>query len=358
MTPLTADVDLSDEIQRALDFRFDVPPEAWSNVFTCGTWWVIPFGTTWTAASIGVRLVPGRAPAEFPVIIAAEDLAATVATRPASYVPVAALLGMNRRESWDRIAKLSDAGWNELSRLHTALGGDDAGILALRYVAGDRELRDGIVNDADYDLRVRCMLASLDRLDPAADAIAARQFCRQARATDTATLSTPAAGDWNAWTTAMAFLANRQRRAEGAALQAAWAMMHHPPQLDTQMLEPMPILSPDSRFSADHAIAAARTLIRGAEAAWRSDPLWRAVESLASAGDRYDGAAHLLAADALEKAGRSEHALTALIAASFWSYTASGEATRGDILDAALALARRAGWSACVRALEQMLRER
>lgn len=354
-------VELSDEIQRLVNTRFDIGEETFEEIFCAGSWWVIPFARTFEGKPIGLRLTPKLKPADSPVLVANESNALTVSTRPATYLPARVFRTMTTPGRWKTVAELKDAGWKELGKLHHALGGTDEGLEALRKLAADEKARDAQL-DAKLAVNIRATLDGLDRLDPYPEAKTARAYCRSARFEKKAPFPLPEAGVWDSWVATLAFVLHRDEENREGELTASWAVVRQPPGLDSEMERPEPVATLGGGWSEENGIAVAKTIIRRKTPPqeWKSDLLWPAIEALAKSAKKYDGAAHAAAAAALEKAGQPEAAYTALIAASFWSYNASGTRSkvRGDLLDQALQLAKRSGWSHFVDAFNALIKER
>lgn len=161
----------------------------------------------------------------------------------------------------------------------------------------------------------------------------------------------PEAGCWNDALTAFA-VAMKAKDAD----PLRWRLMGQLPGLDTdwQPFGISPGLKPAN--AASLLKVAARTLCKRPEAAWTMDPLWPAVEAIASTR-KYDGTARLDVAGSLEARGEFAAAFNAL-AASVWWDTAAHEAATREVLEPARALARRAGWVQIADSLDEMVEVR
>ena len=126
--------------------------------------------------------------------------------------------------------------------------------------------------------------------------------------------------------------------------------MQSAPSIDPQQVSGVGYFSTLASDGGETALEAAKTCVR--QKAHTGDPLWPALEAQAKAGKKYDGAAHMTAAAALEKKGAPERAFSALATASYWAARAGKSWKPG--WEAAKKLASRAGWSAAVTALDEV----
>lgn len=348
---------LSPGVERLCGMAAEIPPEVNRETFGAGQWWVYPLGRAGGSHLVGLRLTPGTALAKSSVVIARGPLASTIASSPAYLVPIRVhdnMMGGGAR--WDEIARLSKAEWKALVELHHTLGGGDD-LDELRKLTTDKAVKKAYEKgSADYDGMVRARAESLTRLDAASETRVYASYLVKAAVERVAPTPTPEAGCWNpALATLALFISQNDpdddpRRDE--QLWAAWRVVHHLPGLDTARSGTGIVVSDTISVAVALHISAAKVVTKRKDKAWTSDPVLAAAEKLATA-KKYDGAAHLEAAAALDKAGDAAGAFTQMAAATYWRVQARG-ASDPEALDAARKLARRARWTEVADSLDEL----
>ena len=348
--------DLSPEVEVLCNLQAEIPPEVNLFTFAAGQHWVAPLGRSGGNVLVGLRLVPGRALAQCPVVEVEGAQAVTIASSPAHLVPVR--LHERLRQggaAWDELAALDDERWAALVALHHKLGGQGQleAVRALLSDAGLRQLYDG---GGDRKAQATARAEVLQRLDPSPETAAYARYLARAGVDRVAPTPVPEAGGWTDSLCTLALYASQHDPEDEPHRDdeswAAWRVAQQLPGLDTARvgLGLVPGLRRDA--GAALALGAAKVVVKRARPEWQAGPLWPAIERLAHEPD-YDGLAHLEAAAALERAGEAAAAFTALAASSYWEVVARGEATR-DALAPACALARRAGWTELADSLEEL----
>lgn len=348
---------LSPDVERLCNMAAEIPPEVNQATFRAGQWWVYPLGRSGGETLVGLRLTPGTALAKSPVVVARGPQAITIASSPASLVPIRVhdnMMGGGAR--WDQIAKLTRAQWKALVELHHTFGGKDE-LDELRKLTTDKAVKKAYEKgSADYAGMMRTRAESLTRLDPAKETRAYASYLVKAAVERVAPTPAPEAGCWNPALAAIAlYLSQNDPDDEphrDEELWAAWRVVHHLPGLDTGRSGTGIVATDSAETGAALNVSAAKVVTKRKDKAWASDPVLAAAAKLAAAR-KYDGAAHLEAAAALEKAGDAEGAFTQIAAATYWRVQARGAADPGAI-EVASKLARRAKWTQVADSLDEM----
>jgi hypothetical protein len=348
--------ELEPSVQQLLDFRLDILDETSHAALQGGLWWLYPLGRSFSSRLIGLRLCPGVPLAVSPVVIADGAEAVTLCSRPASLVPTLFFhLLMTGDSGWGEAAALSDADWQPVVALHRTLGGTDD-LQRVRTLVADRDLARALaVGAGDYPRWVRAIAETRSRLDGAPHSAAYWRYAAEVAIAKSAAALPPEAGCWNSALAALVFWASSHDRAEARRhleREAAWRLTHLPPALDTSRDGTGPLTEASSRHSTELGVAAAKVVVKSADPAWVGDPLLPAISALANTPS-YDGAQHAAAAAALERAGHHAAAFTALTAAAYWSFHATG-AAKAETLDDAIRVTGQTGSPDVTAALVQL----
>jgi hypothetical protein len=345
------------EVERLCGMAAEIPPEVNRETFCAGQWWVYPLGRAGGSHLVGLRLTPGTALAKSSVVGVSGPQAVTIASSPAYLVPIRVhdnMMGGGAR--WDEIAALSKAEWKALVDLHHTLGGSDD-LDELRKLTTDKAVKKAYEKgSADYAGMVRARADSLTRLDTASETRIYASYLVRAAVERVAPTPAPDAGCWNAALATLALYINQNdpddepRREE--QLWAAWRVLHNLPGLDSGRSGTGIIASDLTSVAVALHTSAAKVVTKRKDKAWASDPVLAAAGKLATTKN-YDGASHLEAAAALDKAGDAAGAFTQMAAATYWRVQAKGEADP-EALDAVRRLARRARWTEVADSLDQL----
>jgi hypothetical protein len=335
----------------------DIPTDVHIEVVRAGLWWVHPLGRRSPNVIVGLRLTPGVPLARSPVVSGRNATVSTESSSPAYLIPLHLhqyLIG--GEEGWDRVASFaaSKEKWAALLKIHHVLGGQD-NLEHIRKMLADRALRKVYADESNLRARRRAIGESRQKIEPVSETLAYLQYASKAADTFVAPLPTPDAGCWNAALASLVFYASQNDPDEEPRLleelDSAWRVMHFPPGLDTSRSGTGTALISSSEKSSALVKSAAKIVVKRKQKEWVSDPLFPAIEKLAKT-KKYDGAAHVVAAAELERAGRFADAFNALIAAAYWEQNATGVAGK-DRLEAALKLAKKAKWEEIAGSLEQ-----
>lgn len=360
---MSARFDLS-KIRLSAETRALLPMSGGESAFEeqrdFGTWWMVPFARIDGLDLLGLRAMPERPMAEWPVVRAKGPAAITVASRAAHVVPMLVarqMAGSPRR--WTEAAELLDNEWEELCRAHRALGGTDE-LAALRALANDRALQTACASSPS-SARQAAVASMMALLDPTPET---RAFAAELAMGGGADLRSPGAiesfGVWRAAATSLSLVLSQTLRDEPARVAAAWAMFAHPAGLDTVWNAPSDLwAAPDATGSAQRLYLAARLLrlspaLLPVEAL--TDPRWPAITNLSNAASAYsfDGVDFLEAAgglDGRDGPGDAIAALHALTAVRFWGFLSKLPAF-DEVIAAARDLAERRGWTTLAMNLE------
>jgi len=342
-----------EEAEQAYAFSFALEPEHWMSLSTCGTWSVLPLGHRRDEV-IGIRLVPGRALADCPVVQLSEHESLTLVSRPAYLVPYLLFPGtILEREHWDQLLALPPSVWRALEKAHRALGGGDD-LAAIRAVLADARLRDAcLISDRSDESRRHRVEVRL-RIDPAAETRRYFEYLLAAVERYDAPVPLPDVGVWRAAAASVcasaATMDAKQLAARGPT--AAWELLRQPAGLDCFQGE-SPSMVMAATGDSMPLVRAAQLLRKHAgdvPAAWREDPWWPTVEALAAEPETYGGLAHMEAAGALRKQRRDDEAFVALVSAAYWMYVRTREPF-SELRETTTALADESGWSETHRAL-------
>jgi hypothetical protein len=335
---------LTGETEPLCGMRAEIPPEVNRATLRAGQWWVYPLARGADNILFGLRLTPGVAMKDSAVVVADRAQAATIASSPAYLVPTR-LHGTLRRggEKWDELASLPPRKWKALVALHHTLGGDDD-LDEVRKLVRDKAVKK-LYETGDYRALVTTQCEWQQRLDRAPETAAYARYLVRAVTEKVAPTPTPDAGCWNAALATLALWMSQHDPDEqphrDAELWSAWRVVHQLPGLDSSRGTGTEVgWTPGP--AVELQISAAKVVTKRKDKAWASDLLLPAVEKLA-ASKKYDGAAHLAAATALDKARDPAGAFTALMAAAYWRVQARGEADV-EVLGTARKLARKAKW--------------
>lgn len=351
---------LDQEVENLCGMRLDILDELVLEAQHSGSWWVYPLGRSMTFSLIGIRLSPGRSLAQSPVVICEGSEAVTLCSSSAYLVPALLAIRLIAGESrWSQIAALSADGWRRLVTFHRALGGTDD-LDSVRSVAADPALRHAMTESEDHARWIHAVAEIRRRVDEAPETQTWAAYAASVAVDESVSDLPPESGCWSPALDALALVACQNdlsgERRRDLELGAAWRVIHHPPALDTSRTDTGILPPASSTASIELGTAAAKMVTWRRHEEWAADPLVTAAEQLATARP-YDGAAHLAAASALERAGHHEAAFTALTAAAYWSFHARGEATP-ETLNSAIGVAKNAGSTDVAEALEQMLAAR
>ncbi len=340
-------VRLGDAASAACGLRFDLEERHWITLVGFGTWWVLPFARTVDDELFGVRVSPGAPIAESPIVMAKEFEVATIASRPAAFVPTClARTAIATDSSWDGVRSLSRESWSELLELHHLLGG--AGDFArLRAMLEDRGLQSS-VSACDPVATARLLCAG----DDAPESGTYHEYVARAVASYEAPVPIPDVGCWSAAAAAISFVTNSMKKWKGArdsdALQAAWLVANQPASLDSFQSSIPSQFSPPfgaspKRLALQHAVFLAERE-QQVSPAWRQDPLWPAICQLGRHPGEYGGTAHMKAAENLAAAGQPERAYVALATAAYWMWVFT-QKPFPTLMEGALLLAKESGWA-------------
>lgn len=331
--------------------RADIPSEVNVATLTAGQWWVYPLARSSGDIFYGLRMTPGAALTQSPVVVAQRSVATTLASCPAYLVPTRihrTILASPAR--WDQIAATPVAQWKDLVALHHSLGGEDD-LDELRKVLKDKRLQ---AQHAIKDFRKAhpVRLETQARLDPTPETAAYTKYVATVVTERTAPLPAPDAGCWNeALATLVLTMAKENAHDDDPRAAEEWAarrIVRQLPGLDSRT-------SVVTELSEDESVRIARSaakLVLKAKDKTDVDP--RVLPALAKvATAKYDGAAHLELAKALESAKDYAGAFTALMTAAFWQAQRKEEVD-APILDRVRKLARKAKWIDIADALDEM----
>jgi hypothetical protein len=282
-----------------------------------GTWGLLPILRAGSGQGYAIRLLPGHAVEQSPVVFYAEAEAITVASTLQGSLP--AILRHAAIDPADR--------W---THLHRALGGEGAPLAAPApdsAEVGYREYVGRCVREYSGHLPLP------EGLQGWTAAAAANCF----------------AGAWSADRTARRLgVEPAKSEASRRLLIASWQVQHHPASLDRGFGR-MPGLRPRITGSYWQSCADAAQVLcrreRDTDPGWHRHPLWNVVRTIAEAPGEYDGEVHLHAAAALDMAGDIYGAWSALCSGAYWSYVRRG-AAREPFFDAARTLSAKHAWRA------------
>jgi hypothetical protein len=351
---------MSDAAEVACGLRFGVEEDHYVRLITHGVWWTLPIARTLSDEIVAIRLTPNVAVSDSPVLLVNNHEAVTLASRVAFLIPRMVVAGMmGGREHWDRARSMQEGEWSELAVLHRQLGGGDARLNGIRSAAEDDALRDAIHDQASHAAALADLLV---RADDSASTKTFRAYVQSAVAAFEAPVPLPDVGCWNAALAAVAFVTNRMLKWKGSRvdrqLVAAWALSNQPPGLDAfQGALPAHLAFPYGQSQTGIPLQAAQTLVDNAAAAsgsWQRDELWPAIAAIAKTAG-YDGTAHMDAAAKLQTSRQPERAFTAMTAAAYWMFVATGEPF-AQLIEGARVLAAESGWAEITEVLDQNMR--
>lgn len=343
--------DLSGEAGGACNLDFELSADDRAKPMGYGTWWVLPFAKTTGRNLIGVRMVPGVRFADSPIVQLHGYEVETIASRPSSLVPVMFFYKMNStKQDWEERRRLSDSDWAELEALHEALGGKDR-LKALREVLDDDRLKQASAGRIGGRKDYNAALAEIfPRLDPTPETAAYRAYVQEAVRRDQAPTPFPEVGCWRAALAAVAYVTNRifEGKRIREEVYSAWELVRIPPGLDSfQYGIPAHIANPTGESAERLPMEAPQSLVEHEKDVfkeWIADPMWSVVEALAEQGPKYNGLAHLDAAEALRANGQYDRVFTALIGAEYWRAALFPRKPFAQVAQAAKLLAEEHRW--------------
>lgn len=356
-------INLSERARKATKMDFDIQPEHLVALVQQGTWSVLPFAkvlpftNTFGKVMVGIRLLPGQALVESPVVVCSANKILTVSTSLRTALPML-IYRYKLHESrlgWDSLRELWPEVESELIELHTAMGGEDR-LEGLHSVLFDNKLYPKEANTREvFEEAVR---ESLERLDPNPQHLLYRKYLHQALTRPDVSLPIPEGlGPWKSGAAVVALQTscNMQNQQQDQLL-AAWEVVRAPASLDTATPRTIQHLFRPSDNGDMRVAKAAQLLAQYQDQVpeeWKHDPIWSATIALTNEGKAYTGIAHVEAAQALNEMGQPIYAFDALMSAAFWSYQAQGEALIATI-DAARYLAANHHWKEVGEVLEAL----
>lgn len=339
-------IKLSADTSRACAFELACEPVVARQLVDAGLWWVLPIGQR-REEIFGLRVIPGVPLERSPVVKVVENQVKTVVSRVAQLIPFVVFPGtVLAAKYWDAVLEQPEVVWTELRVVHRALGGDDD-LAGIRALLGRAELRDALVIGKSTDALIPSLATAYRAIDPAPETRTYLEYLARAVTDGDAPLPLPEVGVWRAAAASVAFSAAAldEELADTRMPASAWELLRAPSGLDCfQGDTPMFVVEPNG--STRQMVEAAELLSSGEghlDASWSSDPWWPAIMALGSAGDSYDGAAHLDASLALKRAGRGAEAFAALAGAACW-YARRGAGPLESSGPAAIALCDELGW--------------
>jgi len=312
--------------------RLDVPGPMDVVPLLChrGLWWSLPLLRMTGIDVIALRMMPGVALAESPVLRLTGPTAVTIASSPRALMSALIPLLMTAGpELWAAVRALDVDQWKELEELQRELGGGP--LAPVRRVVEERQRQ---VPSFTEDPRARSQwLADIWRtLDP----------------------QRPGGAAWSAARASQRFVELEAREPSTAApsverLVAAWDLLAEPNALDSGRSDvDSLLLHPDFAVSLRILMRARRLLADHRDRvppALKADPMWALIEAVAADSLGYDVSTEMMVAAAYdEEAGEPERAFTMLTNQSYWNHVRSGRDQEAP-LDAAEWLAEKSGWA-------------
>lgn len=354
-----AKIRLTPKAQKAVLLDFDLQIEQKTAVVRQGTWFILPFAKVlpftdfYGKPILGVRLIPGQALSESPVLIYSANKATTVSTSLSTALPMIIYrkrLQFSRQKFYELWQEVED----ELLDLHAAMGGKDC-LEGLRSVLFDDSL---FPDESTLDVLPDIARRSLDLLDPTLQHLLYRQYLHKAITQQVATFPLPdGLGAWKNAATVAALQIHENEESQEITMLAAWEVAKFPASIDTSTDYKMVEHMPTPLGNANLRVASAAKILDNHQASisdhWKSDPIWSPTMAIAEDHYAYNGIAHVEAAQYLDEAGQPERAFDALISAAFWSYNYQGEAFPAT-LDAARHLADKYNWLEISEILESL----
>lgn len=327
--------------------RLSVTDDQWINLVGCGVWWVHPFGWFNRDELAALRFLPHTPIEESPVVLAKSFEVETLASSPRFFVSsLLAREAISTADRWRDLAALPDESWSELERLHVALGGRDLSLI--KAMLADERLRTAVA-ELDAEAVAEVLVVG----DSAPQSRAFFEYASVAKREHAAPV--PAVADFGCWSAAAAalsFVTNTMKKWKGTkdaeALEAAWLCVNQPAALDSSYSSRPSQFAPPFGASPDGVpLQAAAFLVAHSgriSSERRSDPLWTAVEALASQRREYDIQAHLKAAEQFIAIGDAERAYNTLTSASYWTW-ANFQQPNLSLMTLCFELAASAGWT-------------
>jgi len=351
-------VRLSEKAQKAISLDFDLQVDQQIAVVKQGTWFILPFAKVrpftnyFGKCILGIRIIPGQALSESPVLMYSNNKAVTVSSSLGTALPMMVYrnqLQYGREpfyELWQDVE-------HELLELHAALGGTDD-LEGLRSVLFDDNL---FPNDESLGVSPDIASESLKRLDPTPQHLLYRQYVQSAITQLVATFPLPDGLEhWKNAATLVALEIHQNDESQDIKTLVAWEVAKLPASLDTSTDYNVEHL-PTPLGNADLRVAQAAKILANHQESisdhWKSDPIWSPTMAIAENHLAYNGIAHVEAAQYLDEAGQPERAFDALISAAFWSYNYQGEALT-TTLDAARYLADKYNWLEISQVFERL----
>jgi hypothetical protein len=311
--------------------------------------WALPILTT-GEGTVAVRLLPGRAVADSPVVLIHKSNAITVASRAAGCLPMLLLRFAlaDQADNWKAWRESWDVIQSDLTTLDDALGG--VGLESLRSVVFDPHLGDALARAQVLSVEAsRVVGEAMMRIDPSPEHVGFRQLLQTLIETKAPPPLAEVArcGVWSQLAAMLAYHAARD--AAGPDVRRSWSWAVHERARGVDYRGPRPASHVPT---AGVAILGAKQTAKDLQAAdgpWRQDPRASGFARVAAEGEGYDGREHMLAAQALAGQGRGEDAWDVLCDAAFYAATSGSTDSSRAIAAEAEALATAQGWDILAR---------
>jgi hypothetical protein len=342
-------VKLSADAQMACVFKFGITRKQGQRLADAGAWWVVPIGAR-REEIYGVRIVPGRALRESPIVRVVGGQVQTMVSRPERLMSWLIYPGTAiSLTGWQDPLTRSDAAWKDLAKADAAFGG--AGLDAIRALLADEKIGKAHLFSSGGDDLQPAVVEAMKRIDPSPETRAYYDYLVEIKDTDDWIAPHGKLGCWSSAAWDAAYASAETMKAEPHATEWAWQFWCGPHGFDCfQGFVTSVIVAPNGK-SEIYVKAAQRLVQNAASKKWKSDPRWPAVEALAKDPKGYAGIAHMEASRALKKAGKPEEAFYALTSAAYW-FGQNGGDERVELAEAAQLLAKEAGWKETLAALE------
>lgn len=342
-------IELSPLTQRTLGFNIELDPPDCGTLIKQGLWWIQPlFGGF---RNFGFALKPGLPLEDSPIVYYKEGTAVTAASSVRTALPMLlyyhTLAGLP--DAWKRLRDRWSKVENDFRALEAALGGSGGVDRVVSLMESDDLIQAEDQDNPDELDRAAAQLEILQRLDPSPEHVAYRQWMDNLiREEPLEGCPVKDFGRWDRSALAAAFISRDLENNEFIA-DVIWGLLTGPASLDTNCDEPPEHIAYAAAIGAQSLLLEiSYTLKRHPEMfahkVYQSHPLWKGSVLIGQEGDNYTGLPHMEAATLLDKSGKPEQALDAVMSAAFWSFVRYGEAFP-QAQEAALFMAERDGWT-------------
>lgn len=347
---------LSPATENALGLSIDLDLHGRQGLLEQGLWWIQPLFRGPQGLGVGLALLPDTPLEQAPVLLYKKGVACTVAATSSRALALLVyrlrLIGIP--DAWTTLCTRWDELRADLRALATALG-DVGSLEALREVARREDwLSADDEQHADHDARAEARRAIMTTLDPSDEHRRYRAWLVDAMRGQASGQAPDDLGAWARQAEVSAFYVAQEQMEFDGLMASAWHVVRGGASLDTsQAGRPSHMAVPVSIAARGTVHEAADELLRCGEAAAdgiREHPVYAATMLMLEEGHDYDGMAHMRAAALLDESAHPAAAYSALLSASFWSYTRLGAGFR-PAAQAAHLIARTQGWPDIARRL-------